>query len=70
MSNEANILLDYHLKSLKLPVFLREYQKVGAQCAKENKDYERFLLELTELELIEREHRRAERRVKEAGFPI
>jgi DNA replication protein DnaC len=70
MSNDANILLDYHLKALKLSVFLREYQKVGAQCAKENKGYERFLLELTELELIEREHRRAERRVKEAGFPI
>ena len=70
MSNEANILLEHHLKSLKLPVFFREYQKVGAQCARENKGSERFLLELTELELIEREHRRAERRVKEAGFPI
>ncbi len=69
-SAQANVLLTHHLKSLKLPVFLREYQKVGAQCAKENKGYERFLLELTELELIEREHRRAERRVKEAGFPV
>lgn len=70
MSVQVNVLLIHHLKSLKLPVFLREYQKVGAQCAKENKGYERFLLELTELELIEREHKRTQRRIKEAVFPV
>jgi DNA replication protein DnaC len=68
--SEANILLIHHLKNLKLPVFSREYQKVGAQCANQNKGYERFLLELTELELIEREYKRAQRRIKEAGFPV
>jgi DNA replication protein DnaC len=43
---------------------------VGQQCARENTDYSRFLLQLAELELIERERRGTERRVKEAGFPV
>lgn len=67
---DATVLLSHHLKVLKLPVFLREYQKVGAQCAKERGDYSRFLLELTELELIERECKSTERRIKEAAFPV
>jgi hypothetical protein len=35
MGGDASVLLAYHLKSLKLPVFLREYEKVGQQCAHE-----------------------------------
>ena len=58
------------MKFLKLPVFLREYEKVSAICAKMKGDYPRFLLELCELELIERVRKSSERRVKEAGFPI
>lgn len=70
MNVEANVLLAHHLKTLKLPVFLREYPKVANQCARENNDYARFLLQLSELELIEREKRGMERRIKEAGFPV
>jgi DNA replication protein DnaC len=70
MNGEAHVLLSHHLKSLKLPVFLREYEKVGQLCAKENADYARFLLRLSELELIERERRGTERKLKEAGFPV
>lgn len=69
-TGEADVLLSHHLKALKLPVFLREYHKIGGECARGNGDYARFLLELSELELIEREARRAERRVKEAAFPL
>ena len=69
-SGDISVLLSHHLKALKLPVFLREYQKVAAQCAKEKRDSARFLLELSELELIEREKKGAERRVREAGFPM
>ena len=67
---DVSVLLSHHLKRLKLPVFLREYQKVAASCAKEKSGSARFLLELTELELIEREKRGTERRIKEAGFPV
>jgi len=69
-TGETSVLLSHHLKALKLPVFLREYHKIGAECAKGNGDYSRFLLELSELELIEREVKRTERRIKEAAFPV
>jgi DNA replication protein DnaC len=67
---DVSVLLSHHLKALKLPVFLREYQKVAAQCAREKSDSARFLLELSELELIEREKKGTERRIKQAGFPV
>ncbi len=67
---DVSVLLSHHLKALHLPVFLREYQKVAAQCAKETHDSARFLMELSELELIEREKKGTERRVRDAGFPV
>ena len=71
MSNSnVSILLSHNLKALKLPVFLCEYQKVAAQCAKEKADSAGFLMQLSELELIERERKGTERRIKQAGFPI
>jgi DNA replication protein DnaC len=69
-SGDLSVLLSHHLKALKLPVFLREHKKVAAQCAKEKHDSARFLLELSELELIDREKKGAERRIREAGFPV
>jgi len=63
------VLLAYHLKALKLPTFLREYDKVARQCAGEGVDYPRFLLRLAEQELIDRERRMVERRIKAAKFP-
>src|ERR1700694_5885758 len=63
------LLLAHHLKALKLPTFLRESDKLARQCAAEGLDHIRFLLRLAELELIERERRMVERRIKEARFP-
>ena len=31
---DVSVLLSHHLKALKLPVFLREYEKTAATCAK------------------------------------
>ena len=69
MTDTPQLLLAYHLKALKLPTFLREYDKLARQCAAEGLDHIRFLLRLAELELIERERRMVERRIKEARFP-
>ncbi|MFL5330815.1 MAG: IS21-like element helper ATPase IstB [Gemmataceae bacterium] len=69
MSDTPQLLLAHHLKALKLPTFLREYDKLARQCAAEGLDHIRFLLRLAELELIERERRMIERRIKEAKFP-
>src|SRR5216684_1399242 len=63
------VLLAHHLKALRLPTFLREYDKLARQCAAEGVDYPRYLLRLAELEMIERERRTVERRIKEARFP-
>jgi hypothetical protein len=52
--------LAHHLRQLKLPTFLREYEKVAAEAAREGLDHVRFLLRLAELELIDRERRMAQ----------
>jgi len=69
MSEAPQLLLDHHLKTLKLPTFLREYSKVARQCAAEGLDHVQFLARLVELELIDRERRMVERRIKDAKFP-
>ena len=69
MSERSTVLLEHHLKELKLPTFLREYGKVAGQCAAEGVDHPGYLLRLSELELIDRHHRMVERRIKAARFP-
>jgi DNA replication protein DnaC len=69
MTDTPQLLLVHHLKALKLPTFLREYDKLAQQCAAEGVDHPRYLLRLAELELIDRERRMVERRIKEARFP-
>ena len=69
MSDRSTVLLEHHLKELKLPTFLREYGKVSGQCAAEGVDHPGYLLRLSELELIDRHHRMVDRRIKAARFP-
>ena len=69
MTHAPELLLEHHLKTLKLPTFLREYQKVARQCAAEGLDHVQFLTRLVELELIDSERRMVERRIKAAKFP-
>jgi len=64
------VLLEHYLKQLKLPTMLREYASLGAACAQERVDYAVFLLRLAERELLDREQRAAERRLKAAHFPV
>ena len=47
----STLLLDTHLKALRLPTFLREYDKVARHCAQEGLDCPRYLFRLCELEL-------------------
>lgn len=75
MSTEApdtppGILLSHHLKTLKLPTFLREYRKLARQCATEGVDHTGYLARLAEREMIERDRRKVERRIKAARFPV
>src|SRR6187455_2063291 len=69
MSDLPQVLLAHHLKALKLPTFLREHDKLARQCAAEGVDHPTYLLRLAELELLDRERRLVERRIRQARFP-
>jgi len=66
---KSTVLLEHHLKQLKLPTILRDYASVAAICGRENSSFQTFLLRLCERELIERQQRATERRIKAARFP-
>ncbi len=69
-ADTPQLLLEHHLKELRLPTILREYDKVARQCAVEQVDYQHYLLRITELELLDRERRATERRIRQAKFPV
>jgi DNA replication protein DnaC len=66
---KSSVLVKHHLKQLKLPTMHAECEKTAARAAKENLDHLAYLLALCELELVDRERRAAERRLKAARFP-
>ena len=68
MNDRSTLLLEHHLKELKLSSFLREYEKMAAQCAAEGVDHPQYLLRLAELELIDRHQRMMERRTGPPAF--
>jgi DNA replication protein DnaC len=61
--------LKHHLPALKLPAILAECDKVARVCRSEGVDHLGFLLRVCELELIERERKAADRRLKGARLP-
>lgn len=65
---KSMVLLHHHLKALRLPTVGAECEKIAAQAAADNVEHLRFLLRLIELELLDREKRAAERRLKAARF--
>lgn len=62
------ILADY-TKRLKMPTVAREYAALARQAREEGWDYEDFLRDLLEAEILSREKKASERRLKEARFP-
>lgn len=69
LETKSLVLLRHHLKALRLPTIGAEAEKVAAQAAADNHDHLSYLLQLCELELLEREKRAAERRLKAVRFP-
>ena len=70
IAEKPQLLLKHHLKQLKLPTFLAEYEKQAHECAQAGVDHVRYLLRLAELELIERERRMVDRHIRAAKFPV
>ena len=69
LETKSVVLLHHHLKALRLPTIGAECEKVAKQAAADNVDHLSYLLQLLELELLDREKRSAERRLKAARFP-
>ena len=69
-SDTPQLLLEHHLKELRLSTMLREYDQIARQCAAKQVDYPRYLLRMTELELLDRERRAIDRRIRQARFPV
>ena len=57
-------------RRLRLPTMLREYDKLARTCAVEKAHFPHYLLRLTELELLDRDRRATERRIRQAKFPV
>jgi DNA replication protein DnaC len=64
------VILESYLRKLYLSTFIRHYEAFAAEAAQSNQSYSRYLLALAEQELLERDVRRCDRRVKEAKFPV
>ena len=52
IADKPQVLLEHHLKALKLPTFLAEYEKIARESAAEGVDHTRYLLRLAELDDI------------------
>jgi DNA replication protein DnaC len=68
--DKPTVLLEYYLKKLKLPTMLKAYVSVAVSCQQDRCDFQTYLLRLAERELLDREKRAAERRIKAANFPV
>ncbi len=69
IETKSLVLLQHHLKMLRLPTMHGECEKLAMRCAQENIDHLAFLLQLCEMELLDREKRSAQRRLRFARFP-
>jgi DNA replication protein DnaC len=69
MKAVIEVELKSHLKALRLPTVLREYQRTAADAAKEGLDYDAYLLRLLQFEISDREARSFQRLLKLARLP-
>ena len=69
-ARKSTVLLDHHLKQLKLPTMLKEYPLLAKSCSQEKCDYPTYLLRLCEKECTDRQKRAMDRRIQAARFPM
>lgn len=64
------VVLESYLKKLYLSTFIRYHEAYAEEAAQSNQSYTRYLLALAEQEVLAREARRRQRRLKEAKIPV
>jgi DNA replication protein DnaC len=67
---ETNLLLESHLKTLRLSTFREQYRQVADDAAHNNLSYDRYLLALTEQEVAQRHLNAQRQRIRTARFPV
>jgi DNA replication protein DnaC len=67
---DANLLLESHLKSLRLATFRQQYRQVADDAARNNLNYDQYLLALAEQEVAQRLLNAQRQRIKAARFPV
>ena len=70
MNAGMKALLNDNLKSLKLSTMIRNLQRHLRQAKQDKLDYDEFLLNLTEDEVLVRKENGRKRRLREAKFPL
>jgi DNA replication protein DnaC len=69
LETKSVVPLRHHLKALKLPTMTAECEAAAQRCATDNVDHLGFLLQRCARELLDRERRAADRRLKAAKLP-
>jgi len=64
------LLLEQNLRTLKLPMVLREYARLSREASSANSSYESYLEKLSELEVSQRSSNAITNRIRAAGFPV
>ena len=67
---EASLLLESHLKTLRLATFREQYRQVAEDAAGNNLGYDQYLLALAEQEVAQRQLNSQRQRIKAARFPV
>lgn len=67
---DSHLLLESHLKSLRLATFRQQYRQVAEDAARNNLGYDRYLLALAEQEVAQRLLNTQRQRIKAARFPV
>lgn len=65
----ATAAIDQGCRVLRLPTIRERFAEIAATAEREHHTYLGFLAELVIAECDDRDHRRAERRTRDAGFP-
>ena len=66
----TNLLLETHLKSLRLTTFRQQYRQVAEDATRNNLGYDHYLLALAEQEVAQRHLNSQRQRIKAARFPV
>lgn len=65
----SKLLIDAHLKRLKLPAIKRSYEAMAREAADTNQSFEGYLLALLEQEVLQRDESLQRARIQAARFP-